>query len=396
MEVISIGMHNDPSLGGVDRYFNSLHASWKSHSGFCHHALAFSTGNAEASVDNRHLTLLGSADSNLFARWAAIRRASNDLIRRAHSQAVYSTHFALYGFPVWHHLKTCPHVLHFHGPWFLESHREGSHPLSVKARKVIEKLVYRTADAAIVLSECFRDILSEHFGILRDRIFVVPGGIESSKYHLGISRLEARQKLNWHGEGLLILCVRRLAHRMGLENLLQAFAQLPPSLRSARLFIGGKGPLSRELELQIQRLGLAERVRLLGFIPEDDLKYAFRAADFTIMPSEQLEGFGLSAIESLACGTPVLVTPVGGLPSTVKGLDRKLILKGTEVNDLREGLESVLLHRIQLPGVEECQAHVRRHFDWSIVAPQILKIYQMCAERYFPAGRHATCCVETA
>ena len=62
-------------------------------------------------------------------------------------------------------------------------------------------------------------------------------------------------------------------------------------------------------------------MRLLGFVAEEDLPWLYRACDISIVPSVALEGFGLPTIESLAAGTPVLVTPIGGLPETVSELD---------------------------------------------------------------------------
>ncbi len=88
----------------------------------------------------------------------------------------------------------------------------------------------------------------------------------------------------------------------------------------------GRGPLEHELRAQATASGLGERILFTGFVPDDDLPKIYAAADFSIVPSEALEGFGLTTLESLACGTPVLVTPVGGLPETVASFDRSLIL----------------------------------------------------------------------
>ena len=75
-------------------------------------------------------------------------------------------------------------------------------------------------------------------------------------------------------------------------------------------------------------LGLQDHVRLLGHVPEADLPLAYRAADLTVMPTASLEGFGLSVIESLAAGTPVLATPVGGMLDILPPLGEQLVLEG--------------------------------------------------------------------
>jgi glycosyltransferase involved in cell wall biosynthesis len=92
------------------------------------------------------------------------------------------------------------------------------------------------------------------------------------------------------------------------------------------LLIAGKGPLHDALSARIEDLGLQRHVRLLGYVPDADLALAYRAADLSVVPTVALEGFGLITVESLAAGTPVLVTPVGGLPETVQALAPNLIL----------------------------------------------------------------------
>ena len=78
----------------------------------------------------------------------------------------------------------------------------------------------------------------------------------------------------------------------------------------------------------------------------------------------------------LAAGTPVLVTPVGGLPEAVSGLSPNLVLPGSDTDSLRQGLIASLTGTLQLPSAEACQAYVREHYDWPIIAPQIRAVYE--------------------
>ena len=86
------------------------------------------------------------------------------------------------------------------------------------------------------------------------------------------------------------------------------------------------------------------------------------------MPTVAHEGFGLITVESLAAGTPVLVTPVGGLPEVVAGLSPDLILRGSEVPDLVAGLDGALSGTLTLPSREACQQYAQEGFDYRTVA----------------------------
>jgi glycosyltransferase involved in cell wall biosynthesis len=96
------------------------------------------------------------------------------------------------------------------------------------------------------------------------------------------------------------------------------------------------------LEQLIADLGLAERVRLLGFLPERTLPSYYQAADLVLMPTFEMEGFGLVTVEALACGTPVLGAPVGAIPEILTRVDPILLADGTDSAALAKGIRRLL------------------------------------------------------
>jgi len=88
-----------------------------------------------------------------------------------------------------------------------------------------------------------------------------------------------------------------------------------------------------------------------------------------------LEGFGLIAVESLAAGTPVLVTPVGGLPEVVSDLSTNLVLPGSGAEDLADGLAQALTGELTLPDDEACQSFARTRYDWPVIAVRTRDVY---------------------
>jgi glycosyltransferase involved in cell wall biosynthesis len=162
---------------------------------------------------------------------------------------------------------------------------------------------------------------------------------------------------------------------MGLENLIAAIDKVRHSHLDILLYIAGKGTLAETLQAQIEELELSDRVRLLGYIPDEQLSLAYRAANFSIVPTLSFEGFGLIVVESLAAGTPVLGTPVGGIPEILQPFCSDLLFEGYSVEQLAQGISEVLSGQRQLPSSQACQAYVRENYTWEAIAPQIKSVY---------------------
>jgi glycosyltransferase involved in cell wall biosynthesis len=205
---------------------------------------------------------------------------------------------------------------------------------------------------------------------------VVPGGIDLEPYADLPSQPEARQALGWPVDRPVVLAVRRLVRRMGLEDLIAAADLLRRSRLDVQLLIAGGGNLHDELAAQARARGLDGQVRLLGRLADHELPLAYRAADLTVVPTVALEGFGLIAAESLAAGTPVLVTPVGGLPEVVAGLSPTLVLEATGAAALADALIRALRGDLELPSAEACREYARLHYDCRGVAARIAQVYR--------------------
>lgn len=359
--IAQLGMNLKASAGGVDRYFSGLNNALVRQGV---NVTAYGFGESEKAAS------LGAADRPLMQRWKAVRSAV--VPRRGR---LLASHFALYALPALLGRRWDGHVVHFHGPWASESLREGGKKPAVMCKRLLERAVYRRADRFIVLSKAFRDQLCQGYGVPAERVHVIPGGVETDAFQ-PLDAEVARQRLGWPQKEKILVCVRRLARRMGLETLIEAFGKATAERPDVKLMIGGQGPLRAELEQQVARAGLSEKVTFLGFIPDELLPTVYAAADLSVVPSSALEGFGLISLESLACGTPVLVTPVGGLPDTVEGLGAELVLKGTGVEDLCQGLSGWLDGTLRLPSREACREHVMRGFTWDKIAKQVCEVYE--------------------
>ncbi|WP_240766756.1 glycosyltransferase family 4 protein [Paraburkholderia flava] len=366
-------MHWFPErAGGLDRMYYSLVGALPAAGVAVRGVVA---GSAKVAADTGGaIEGFGSAAQSLPLRLMAARRALRRQIR-AQRPDVISSHFALYTFPGLDVMRGIPQVSHFQGPWADESHVEGADSLGQRAKRYLEQTVYARSSRLIVLSEAFGNILTTRYGIPQDRIRVVPGCVNVDQFDLPMSQNEARLKLQLPLGRPIVLAVRRLVRRMGLEDLIDAIAQLKRREPDVLLLIAGKGRLEGELQTRIDEAGLADNVKLLGFVPDNHLAALYRAATISVVPTVALEGFGLITVESLASGTPVLVTPVGGLPEAVAGLSQDLVLPTTGADAIADGLSRALNGSMKLPDEHACKAYARANFDNSVIAERVAKVY---------------------
>ena len=370
---IGVGWLPEEKGNGLDRMFHAL-TSYLPESGVEVSGHVVGSKNVH---ENSGYRVKSFAEKNtpIQRRIGALRERVREDLKSGDFDLVAS-HFALFTFPVMRTIRKLPLVVHFHGPWAAESKAEGERGLAVRAKWFIEKNVYKKAERFIVLSEAFKNLLVENYKIDADRIRIVRGGVQADRFDTGLSIKEAREQLGWSQDRPIILVVRRLARRMGLENLIAAVVRVKQQIPDVQLMIAGSGPLRAELEDRIQAASLESHVRLLGFVPDEQLPVAYRAADFSIVPTISLEGFGLITIESMAAGTPVLVTNVGGLPEVVRDLSEDMIIADAEVRTLASHITSVLLGGIKLPDQHACQAYVRSRFDWPVIAQNVRTVYE--------------------
>ncbi len=220
--------------------------------------------------------------------------------------------------------------------------------VNVWARRGIERLVMKRCHRIVVLSEFMRQRVMATHGIAPERIVSIPGAAEASLFRPVADRAVMRRRLGLPEDRTILFTVRNLVPRMGLEMLLEAFASLERAGQRCLLVIGGEGPLRTRLEAGIRERQLEQVVRLAGFIPEEQLVAYYQAADLVLMPTAQLEGFGLVTVEALACGTPVVGTSVGAIPEVLSQIDPILISSGSDSCSFADALGRVL-SRIEEP-----------------------------------------------
>lgn len=380
IDSLQIGMHwFNERPGGLDRMFKALIDTLPEQGVNVRGMVAGSPGVFDESGGS--VLAFAGAQSPLGTRLWGSRRQSRAL-REAKMPDVVATHFALYAAPTAGLFNRVPKVVHFHGPWAAESYPGGGGGWSRALRLALERFVYRGGTRHIVLSQAFGQILRETYGVSEARIRVVPGCVDVAQFDTRVTQRRARERLGLPLDRPLLFCMRRLVPRMGLEDLIDAMSMVKPLLPDVLLTIAGKGPLEAQLRARIVARGLERYVRLAGYVPDDKVPLWYRAADLSVVPTVSLEGFGLTTIESLAAGTPVLVTPIGGLPEAVAPLSAELVLPSGGFRAIGDGIVEVLLGRRAVPDSQACRAYAREHFDRPVVAAQVARIYREAIDAF--------------
>ena len=248
-----------------------------------------------------------------------------------------------------------PRVYWFISPWAAEWKAE--HPgafagwLQAGLRRRQEAKALARCDAVLVESEFIRGRLrAEHPWLPEGKVTLVPGAVDLTRFTPEGPKADL-------GPGPVVLTVRRHVERMGIDLLIRAAA-----LCGVSLVIGGEGPRRAELEDLARSLGV--RAKFVGFVPDEELPGFYRGADLFVLPTRELEGFGLVAIEAMACGTPAMGTPVGAIPEVLGPLG--LLFDAATPEAIAAGLRRFFAERDPaLP--KRCRDHVAARYDWAKV-----------------------------
>jgi len=198
--------------------------------------------------------------------------------------------------------------------------------------------------------------------------------VDLEKFHWG-SMDAARGEFGIESDRWVCVAVRRLMPRMGLDVLLDAWADVARTVDTpSQLLIVGDGPERDRLEAKARNNGLEGAVRFLGRVSDEQLVNCYRAANVSVVPSVGLEGFGLVVLESLASGTPVIASDTGGLPEVLRPLAVEQVVPAGEPRALAERLIAVARGESILPSATRCRQYAEG-FSWSVAGDRHADLY---------------------
>lgn len=252
----------------------------------------------------------------------------------------------------------------------------------VATRARVEGEIVSCADLMIAATEEEREQLVALYGAQRERVEVVPPGVDHGLFVPG-DRHAARRALGLDASAPLLLVVGRIQPLKGADLAVRCLAELDPDV--GLLVVGGPSGSDGESEVRglhalVAELGLEQRVRFVPPQPHDRLTAYYQAADVCLVPS-RTESFGLVALEAAACGTPVVAAGVGGLRSVVDDGQTGFLVEGRHARDYAAPVDLLLSDRELARAMGTSAIARASRYMWSIAAARLRRLYGDLAAR---------------
>ena len=303
-------------------------------------------------------------------------------VNRLEYQAVHS-HYWLSGWAGQRLASTwrVPHVITFHTLALVKMNSRAGETEPVQ-RQETERELMQAVTRIVAYSPHERNAMARLYGADPKKVVLIPCGVDLDTFR-PLDREKARKEIGLDDDKSLLF-VGRIEPLKGLELLIRATAELGGGAKVRLLVVGGV--LDGDPELDRMRrlageLGIEGSVDFVGRVDHEELPLYYNAADVCVVPSFY-ESFGLAALESMACGTPVVATRVGGL-STIVEHGRSGYLKPWRCPDAFAGSLEVILSSERLQQSMGRSARRRAEgMSWDAVAAQVAEVY----ESNFPTG----------
>jgi glycosyltransferase involved in cell wall biosynthesis len=276
----------------------------------------------------------------------------------------------------------CPLVATIHAT---ERGRNRGH-INNDLQRAINEAEQTLVDHARRVIVCSRHMASEvqyFFQAPANKLDIVPNGVNSSDLKGGYSDSSLIPlRANYaRPEQQIVFTIARLVYEKGIHLLVEAAPQVLAECPQARFVIAGKGPEARPLKRQAQNLGVADKVKFIGFISDKVRNQLFQVADCAIFPS-LYEPFGIVALEAMALGCPVVVSDVGGFSEVVKHAETGIKIYPDNVDSTAWGI----VHALDHPNWAQKHAAAARRavvdlFNWPRIARLTVDVYRRVLEQ---------------
>jgi D-inositol-3-phosphate glycosyltransferase len=271
-----------------------------------------------------------------------------------------------------------PVVQTFHALGSVKRRHQGAADTSPPGRVGYERRLGRVVDRVIV--QCQDEIRElTLMGVPRTAMTLVTSGVNTERFHPD-GPAEPR------GGRPRLLSVGRLVERKGFADVIRALPLVPDA---ELVVIGGRRedePYAADLRRLAERLHVADRVRLAGPVPARDMPRWYRSADL-LVAAPWYEPFGLTPLEAMACGVPVVATAVGGLTDTVVGGVTGDLVPARDPRALGSAVRRLLgdeMRRVSYAAAARDRAH--QSYAWDRIADRLAAVYDSVAAREAMAG----------
>jgi len=233
--------------------------------------------------------------------------------------------------------------------------------------KSILKYNFKRADALCATSHVIKDYISK---ISIKPVTVIPFGIDTAVF-------KPAPQVSPFGDGCFVLgCVKSLESIYNIDVIIQALGQLSEKYPHLRLLVIGQGTQSEKLNQLVSELGLEEKVRFTGRVPFQEVARYYNMLDVLVNISEY-ESFGVSVIEAMACGKPVVVSKVGGLEEIVEHEGLGLKVEAGAIEETAAAIERLMVQpELRASIGENARKHVLEKYNWENNLNEMMGVYE--------------------
>jgi glycosyltransferase involved in cell wall biosynthesis len=236
----------------------------------------------------------------------------------------------------------------------------------------VGKMTLKQADKIIVVSNATKEYVLS-LGADPNKVKVSHNGVDLNRFRpLPKVKEEMRKKMGISRDVKVVLTVRRLVYKNGVDTLIDAANIAVKKKQDLVFIIAGKGPDMASMQSQIEQLGLERNIKLTGFVAEQDLHLYYNTADMFVLPSKSGEGLPLVALEAMACGLPVIATNVGGISEIMVEGFGKLVPANNP-----EALAEAIVEYTEIDSKNsELRAIVEEKYSWDKNVAQLIETYE--------------------
>lgn len=232
----------------------------------------------------------------------------------------------------------------------------------------------------IVCSNYMKNELQTIFGLPSDKLFVLPNGVEPEKFDINFDQWNFRRNFVADHEKL-VMSVGRMVPEKGFQVLSDAALRVLQNYDNVKFVIVGKGGMLDSLRARVERMGISHKVIFWGYMNDEDLNKLFIVSDVAVFPS-LYEPFGITAIEGMAAGTPIVVSDAGGLGEIVDHGYTGIKTYTGNSDSLAWGILELLYNPDYASAIRQnAYNKVLNVFNWDLIAADTTKVYQHLLSR---------------
>jgi len=249
-----------------------------------------------------------------------------------------------------------------------------------KHRVSEEIRIFKTVVAQTMTTHLQVDKIKELYNFTADNIDVIPPGVDVERFHpLGKDELDIHLDLPER----YVFCLSRIDSNKGHDYLLHAFDIVRRKLPGVQLLIGGGSPEPKKVELEVKAMmkgiidekGMHDRVRIIGYVPDEALTTYYRQADLFVLPSK-FEPFGMTVLEAMAAGTPVVASRLGGIKENITPGRNGMLVDPSDTQDLASAIIDILSHGERAAEMGRTGRNfVVEEFSWDAIARKFIAFY---------------------